>query len=491
MMPAFKSGTPPSIQIPADLLVVGVFKGNVLSAPAREVDEALPGVLGRHLESARTLGGSVDAFQGKAGQVTVIPTMGRLPASAVMVVGLGEQDKLDHEQVRKAAGVAARAGGGFDSVVLDLSAGVEGGAQAAAEGFGLGSYSFSRYRKDKLQQSAEAVVVGAGSRDLERAAILTDATRWARDLVNEPPSSRGPEIVAEMARERAEAAGLEVQILDEPALEATGMNGILTVGKGSDSPPCMILITYEPEGSAGFVGLVGKGITFDSGGLSIKTGEGMENMKKDCSGGAAVIAAITALPALRPKIKVVAAVALAENMPGPRAVKPGDIIAHYGGRTSEVLNTDAEGRLVLADALAWAAEQGPDAIVDIATLTGAMVVALGTRVAGMFSSTPELGEQLVAASRRTGEPVWEMPLVEEYRSALASPVADSKNISGSRHAGSIMAALFLKDFVGGTPWAHLDIAGPAWNDKPDHYLSAGATGYGTRLLIDWVESRIG
>ncbi|HYN99115.1 MAG TPA: leucyl aminopeptidase, partial [Actinomycetota bacterium] len=339
--------------------------------------------------------------------------------------------------------------------------------------------------------SERLTVSGATKADLKLAETYCEAALWARDLVNEPPSGRGPQVVADLAKERATKAGLKVRILDEAALAKQGMNGILTVGRGSDSPPRLLLITYEPRGAKSFVGLVGKGITFDSGGLSIKTGEGMETMKMDCSGGAAVIAAMTALPALAPKVRVVAAVALAENMPGGNAVKPGDVIRHYGGHTSEVLNTDAEGRLVLADALAWMAEQKPDAMVNIATLTGAMAVALGTRVAGVLSNRKELSDELLKSSERTGEPLWAMPLVDDYRKLMTSTVADIKNISGIRQGGAITAGLFLRDFVGDTPWAHLDIAGPAWVDKPEHYLAAGATGYGTRLLLDWITSRAG
>jgi leucyl aminopeptidase len=387
--------------------------------------------------------------------------------------------------------VAARNSRGYESVTLDIGNGIDGAGVAAAEGFLLGSYAFSRYLTEQPKASTRVTVTGATKADIKRAEIYCEATAWARDLVNEPPSGRNPEAVAEQAKDRASKAGLKVKILDEAALAKQGMNGILTVGKGSDAPPRLLLLTYEPRGAKGFLGLVGKGITFDSGGLSIKTGEGMETMKMDCSGGAAVIAAMTALPALGLKIKVVAAVALAENMPGGSAVKPGDVIRHYGGHTSEVLNTDAEGRLVLADALAWMAEQGPDAMVNIATLTGAMAVALGTRVAGVLSNRPELSAELLAASERTGEPLWEMPLVDDYRKLMKSNVADIKNISGIRQGGAITAGLFLKDFVGDTPWAHLDIAGPAWVDKPEHYLPAGASGYGTRLLLDWITSRAG
>ena len=491
-MPTFKPGNASPTDVKADLLVVGVTKDNQLTPAAAEVDEALDGVLHRHLASNRSLGsGSLKLFAGEVGDATVFPTMGRLGVPAVMVVGLGPAGNLAHDKVRRAGGIAARSAGGYKKVALDISQGVEGGAQAAAEGFELGSYSFSRYLTDKPKSSEQIEVIGASQEDLDRARVFADATIWARDLVNEPPSNRGPQAVVELASERADQVGLQVEVLDEAALAEKGLNGILTVGKGSDSPPRFAILTYDPPGAEGFLGLVGKGITFDSGGLSIKNAEGMETMKMDCSGAAAVLAAVTALPSIGPKIKVVAAVALAENMPGGRSVKPGDVIRHYGGHTSEVLNTDAEGRLVLADVLAWMVEQGPDAMVDLATLTGGMMVALGTKLAGVLSNHEELTQELLQASERTGEPLWEMPLVDEYRGMMSSSVADIKNIADSRYASPIIGALFLKDFVADTRWAHLDIAGPAWSEKGEHYLPKGATGYGTRLLIDWIETRAG
>ncbi len=489
-MPTIEPGSTGSTVVQADLLVVAATKDNKLTHAAAQVDAAMDGTLLAHLAKTAPVGGS-GVFEGKAGQVAILPSFGRIGAGAVMVVGLGEADDVDGETVRRAAGVAARLSGGFRSVALDIGGGIDGAGRAAAEGFALGAYSFDRYLSEKPKQPDHATVTGATEEEIRRAAVYCEATIWARDLVNEPPSDRGPQVVADRAAGRAIEAGLKVEVFDEAAMAKEGMNGVLTVGKGSDSPPRFLVLTYEPEGAEGFLGLIGKGITFDSGGLSIKTSEGMETMKMDCSGGAAVIAAMTALPALATKTRVVAAVALAENMSGGGAVKPGDIIRHYGGRTSEVLNTDAEGRLVLADALAWMAEREPDAMVDVATLTGAMRVALGTKVAGVLTNRKDLCSELLDASARTGEPLWAMPLVDDYRSMISSPVADVKNVSGTRYGGAIVAALFLKDFVGDTPWAHLDIAGPAWVDKPEHYLSAGASGYGTRLLLDWITNRTG
>jgi leucyl aminopeptidase len=475
-----KKAASPGVKTKAELLVVGATTGSVLRPSAAEADSALDGRLSAHLAKS--------GFTGSPGDAALFPAEGRLPADAVMVVGLGPEDLLDHEQVRRAAGVAARRCGRYRTVALDLGQGIGKGARASAEGFALGSYVFRRYLSEPPSRAETAVVCGATQADIDRAAIVVEAAEWARDTVNEPPSNRGPAEFLQMARSRA-GSGLKVQVFDETALKKNGMNGILTVGKGSDSPPRFATFTYDPAGAKGFLGLVGKGITFDSGGLSLKTSEGMETMKMDCSGAAAVLAAVTALPRLAPSLKVVAAVALAENMPGSRAAKPGDVIRHFGGKTSEVLNTDAEGRLVLADALGWMAAQRPDAMADLATLTGGMVVALGQKVAGVMSNRQDLAAELLAASDTSGEPLWEMPLVDDYRKDLDSSVADIRNISGSRWASPIIGGLFLRDFVGDTPWAHLDIAGPAWSDKEDHYLAKGATGYGVRLLLDWIEQR--
>lgn len=475
-----KRATSPGVETKAEMLVVGATPGPSLRPPAAAADAALRGEISKHMAKS--------GFKGNTGDVFLLPSRGRLPAASVMVVGLGAESELDHERIRRAAGVAARRSGDYRTVALDLGEDIDGGARAAAEGFALGSYVFRRYLSEPPQRAETALVCGASHADIDRSETVIEAAEWARDTVNEPPSNRGPEVLYQLALKRA-AGALKVQVFDEAGLKKYGMNGILTVGKGSDSPPRFATFTYDPRGAKGFIGLVGKGITFDSGGLSLKSGEGMETMKMDCSGAAAVLAAVTALPRLGPKIKVVAAVALAENMPGSRAAKPGDVIRHFSGRTSEVLNTDAEGRLVLADALGWMSSQGPDAMVDVATLTGGMVVALGQKVAGVMSNRPELAAEMLAASNSAGEPLWEMPLVDDYRKDLESSVADIKNITGSRWASPITAGLFLRDFVGDTPWAHLDIAGPAWADKDDHYLGKGATGFGVRLLLDWIEQR--
>lgn len=465
----------------ADALVLGVPGDLKLSRSGAKVDRALDGGLIDLLRRTK--------FKGEVGETAIVPTFGRIPAGIVLAVGLGKT-KPSHDDVRRAAGEAARKTNGFKTVVLDVAEGVTGGGQAAVEGFLMGAYSFTRYKSNSNRISAEIVLVPdrIDAKQIERGEVIAEAVNWARDLVNEPAGVRGPAEFAHLARQRAEDAGLKVNVLDETALETEGMNGILGVGKGSASPPRFMTITYSPRGANGFLGAIGKGITFDSGGLSIKTAEGMETMKTDCSGAAAVIAAMTALPSLKPKIKVIAAIPLAENMPGGRALKPGDVIRHYGGRTSEVLNTDAEGRLVLADALAWMVKKKPDAMIDFATLTGGMMVALGRKVSGFFANEPRLAREIKECAARTGERVWEMPLLDDLRKEIDSEVADVKN-TGGRYGSPIFGALFLRDFVGEVPWVHIDIAGPARSERNEHYLPKGATGVGTRLLIDWIESR--
>lgn len=481
-MTAFQRAATSPSTTEADVVVVGAAGTTALSPPAAELDQALAGVLTGHLQAI--------GFKGKLGDATLLPTLGRLPAAYVLVVGTGPAaTPTDTDALRRAAGVAARQTGRFARVALALT-GTGPGAQAVVEGYLLGAYRFDRY-KSAAEPRAEATVTLLGDAtdtDLVRGQAIAGATAWARDVINEPAGARGPQTFADLARTRAEAAGLSVEVLDEHDLADLGMHGILGVGQGSRVPPRLLILRYQPEGATGHLGAVGKGITFDSGGLSLKPAESMETMKTDCSGAAAVVAAMCALPALGTRIRVTAACPLAENMPGGAAIKPGDVIRHYGGRTSEVLNTDAEGRLVLADTLAWMAEQHPDAMIDFATLTGAMVIALGKKVAGFFATSDDLAAEITRSAAATGERVWQMPLLEDYRKMGDSEVADIKNI-GTRWGGAIFAALFLKDFAGDTPWIHVDIAGPARSDEAEHHVPKGPTGMGTRLLIDWIERR--
>ncbi len=491
-MTAFEHTSAPARETTADVVVVGARAGQELTHAAAELDHALDGALAAHLKAT--------GFKGQIGDAELVPTGGRLPAAYVHVVGLGPRSEPksgpdageNHDDVRRAAGVAARRTSRFATVALAIADGIPGTGQAAVEGFLLGSYRFDHYKSEAEPRADQRITLlgDATDDDLTRGQAIAEATNWARDTVNEPAGARPPAEFADLARARAEGAGLTAEILDEKALAERSMNGILGVGQGSRNPPRLLILRYDPPGATAYVGAVGKGITFDSGGLSLKPAESMETMKTDCSGAAAVVGALCALPALGAGIKVTAVTPLAENMPGGAAIKPGDVIRHYGGRTSEVLNTDAEGRLVLADALAWMSEQRPDAMIDFATLTGAMVIALGKKVAGFFATAPDLAAQVLRAAETTGERVWQMPLLDDMRKQIDSDVADIKNI-GTRWGGAIYAALFLKDFVGDVPWIHVDIAGPARSDEAEHYLPKGATGMGTRLLIDWIEQRAG
>ncbi len=479
------SSSEDALHVSCDALVIGAARGD--DGPeirgADGIDAALDGHLAQHLAEA--------AFKAKVGDVTIVPTLGRIPARCVAVVGLGAEP--DATSLRRAAGAAARRLGERASIAscLHEAAPSDDAAGATAEGFLLGAYRFTLYKTEPHPSKIQRVLVlGAPpARALERGATRAEATILARDLTNEPASTLSPRELARRVREMAGSRGLECTILEETELEDKGFGGILGVGKGSSEPPLLIQLHYSPQDPVGRVILVGKGITFDSGGLSLKPAGSMESMKTDMAGSAAVIGVMSALERLGIKLEVSALVASAENMPSSSAVRPGDVLVHYGGKTTEVTNTDAEGRLVLADALAFGSEQKPDAIVDVATLTGAIMVALGAKSTGVFSNEDALADELISAALAAGERAWRMPLYPEYLSDLDSEVADHKN-SGSRWGGAILAALFLKEFVGkGIPWAHLDIAGPARAESAYEEVPKGGTGVATRTLISWLEAR--
>ena len=433
-------------------------------------------------------------FEGKRGQVqTLVSGDGTI----VVAVGMGDEVDLDVDAFRRAAACAVRATWRATSVSVRLldavPAGVErsAAAQAVVEGAALAAYRFTRYRAAPEACRITAVtVVAPDAAALETAvawgATVAGAVCLARDLVNEPAGGLTPTRLGERAAAEAERVGLGCRVFDEAAVVAERFGGLLGVARGSAEPPRFVELTYDPPGrpSAPTVALVGKGITFDSGGLSLKTADGMMTMKTDMSGAAAVLGAMSALPALAPAVRVVGLLPITENMPGDRAIKPGDVLETRNGTTVEVLNTDAEGRLVLADALAYAVELAPAAIVDLATLTGAQVVALGRRVSGLLGTDEGLVAQVRAAGDRAGEPAWPLPLTAEYRCHLDSDVADLKNIGRAGEAGTVVAGLFLREFVGDVPWAHLDIAGPARASDDDGYLAKGGTGVGVRTLLE-------
>ncbi|MBW3639638.1 MAG: leucyl aminopeptidase [Actinobacteria bacterium] len=430
---------------------------------------------------------SREAAKGEAGEIIAVPVPGPGPLERVLLVGLGDGSP---PALRKAGAALARRAKDAVSLAVDLRAfELEAPAlRALVEGLLLASYRFSRKAEPKVRALQDVTLVGpVGQDELAAAVLVVTATAAARDLVNTPSLEKSPEWLADSARTLL--TGLSVTVLDEMELRRKGFGGIVGVGQGSTRPPRLIQAVYDGGGSRHVV-LVGKGITFDTGGLSLKPNDSMLAMKTDMGGAAAVLATLRAVADLGLAIRVTVLAAAAENMPSGSAQRPGDVLTQYGGRTVEVLNTDAEGRLVLADALAYADRKlSPDVIVDVATLTGAMPIALGKRVAGLFASTDELAEQLEQASTDSGEPLWRMPLVEDYRVALDSPIADLRNIGRPKlklSGGSITAALFLREFTGGRPWAHLDIAGPARSGADEDELTKGGTGYGVRLLTSWL-----
>jgi leucyl aminopeptidase len=452
-------------------------------------------------------------FGGKVGQTIAINASASAegPGTDVILVGLGDAAGLigdrGLESLRRASAAFVRTVGRGDVAALvmpdtgDLAADRVGAAMA--EGGALAAYRYDAFRtaEDPGQLGTLAIVVNDGGQGdhvaegVARGARLAESVGLARDLVNEPPSSLTPEKFAgTFVRRFADRPSLSVEVWDEDRIVAERLGGLLGVARGSVQPPRFVRVEYQPpdpivfDGHVPHLAMVGKGITFDSGGLSLKTAGGMETMKTDMGGGAAVLAALDAAAALGARIRITAFVPLTENMPGGAAIKPGDVLTTRNGKTIEVLNTDAEGRLVLSDGLALAAESEPDAIIDLATLTGAAVVALGKEIAGLLGNDEGLLAEVHAAGERAGEPNWVLPLPDDYRGHIDSEIADMRNVGRPGQAGSIAAALLLREFVGSVPWAHLDIAGPARSDENSRYLTKGGTGFGVRTLVAMVTS---
>jgi leucyl aminopeptidase len=478
-------------KVRTDLLAVPVFTDRRLGPGADAVDRAIGRTLVAFMEEAD--------FRGKPGETLAVPTQGKLGAKAVVLVGVGNAAELDADALRKAGAALARRSSKVARVATTLLQAIPDGldqaaaAQALAEGVQLGAYQFLKYKGDATASKLSKVVVlgrrSAGVRTaLARGTTVANAVRWARDLINEPAGAKSPEDVAQLAQQVARRAGLKVKVMSGSQLERARMGGVLGVGQGSDRPPRFVRLEYAPAGAKRSLALVGKGVVFDSGGLSIKTASGMETMKTDMSGGAAVIAAMSVLRELGVKTRVVGYVPLVENMPSGTAIRPGDVLTMRNGKTVEVLNTDAEGRLILADALSLATDEKADAVVDVATLTGACMVALGDKVAGLMGTDDTWIDQVRAAADRAGEPVWPLPLPPQYRKLLDSEVADVRNIGTGSYGGALTAGLFLKEFVGDRPWAHLDIAGPARASSDDGYLTRGGTGFGVRTLIELADN---
>ncbi|TDQ52478.1 leucyl aminopeptidase [Actinorugispora endophytica] len=486
--------SPSSLDV--DAVVVGYHSGADGPEPAsgaHDIDSAFTGGLGRALA---LLGAT-----GAAEEVRTVPALGAVTAPVVVAVGLGPapEDGADTapDTVSRAAGAALRALGGKSRIALALPARTGEQAAAAALGALLGGYAFDRYRTGETDAPAESLLVVSAADDaaaaVERAEVLASSVNLARDLVNTAPADLHPEDLAGVAEQVARESGLDVETLDEQALAEGGYGGIVGVGQGSANPPRLVRLAYRHPEAARTIAFVGKGITFDSGGLSLKPAGSMEWMKSDMGGAAAVLAAMRAIAAIGPVVNVVGYLAIAENMPSGTAQRPSDVLTVYGGKTVEVLNTDAEGRLVMADALVRAHEDAPDLIVDVATLTGAQLVALGTRVFAVMANDDAVREQVVAAAEAAGENAWPMPLPEDLRKGLDSAVADIANVAGERWGGMLSAGIFLKEFVSeGVRWAHLDIAGPAFNQAgPYGYTPKGGTGAATRTLVRLAESFAG
>ncbi|GFO54422.1 putative cytosol aminopeptidase [Geomonas sp. Red276] len=472
-------------------LVVGCFEDSPDELHS-SLDQALGGVLTR-LTATRE-------FTGKPGSTHLIHTLGKIAPERVLLAGLGKKGDLDDRRVRNAAGDAVqalrRARIPSFALALHLAASHETGLQVACEGALLGSYSFDEFktkdREDRFRFDTMTVLVNRNEEAAWEVAHRADAiyrgVQLARDLVSQPGNVATTGYLASAAHELAARSSLSCLVLEADVLESMGMNALLAVGKGSVEPPRLIVTEYNGAGDRiRPTVLVGKGITFDTGGISLKPGAGMEAMKTDMAGAAAVLGTMEAAALMKLPVNLVGIVPTAENMPGGRAYKPGDVITAMSGTTIEITNTDAEGRLVLCDALHYACTHyKPAAVIDLATLTGACVVALGHETAGMMGNDRRLIEDLKRAGERSGERVWEMPLWEEYGELMKSDIADLKNAASTRDGGAISAAWFLKQFVGQNRWVHLDIAGVAWTDKARPDSPKGATGVGVRLLIDFL-----
>ncbi len=507
-MTALTLSTSGAATLRADALVVGIAKGPrgpVVAAGAEAVDKAFDGKLASVLE---TLGAS-----GGEGDLTKLPAPSGLKTPLVVAVGLGPVPEKDEtfaaEALRRAAGTAARALTGVKKAGFALPVESVEDAEAVAEGALLGAYNFTAYQdqnqgagkdakksegKDAKLPLAEVVLLGAKPRDkafkaaAERAVALAEEINRARDLVNTPPNDLYPESFAAVAQAAAKEHGLKIQILDEKALVKGSYGGILGVGAGSAHGPRLVRISYTHAKAEKSLAYVGKGITYDSGGISLKPAGHNETMKCDMAGAAAVFAAVVAVARLGLKVNVTGWLALAENMPSGTATRPGDVLRMYSGKTVEVLNTDAEGRLVLADALTRASEENPDAIVDVATLTGAMMMALGSRTFGIMGNDESFRTAIHEIAEEVGEQSWPMPLPAELRKGMNSDTADIANM-GERMGGGLVAGLFLQEFVGeDIAWAHLDIAGPAFHEAaPYGYTHKGGTGSSIRTLVKLAE----
>jgi leucyl aminopeptidase len=488
-----KAATGDIAAIKTDAIIISHFEGvKQPEGVTADIDKKLNGVILKLITQKD--------IKGKLNEITLLHSMSKLPADKILVLGLGKKQELTTNKVRGAIAEACRylRGKGVTSAASVITGdGVnkiktDDAVQAMTEGAVLGLYTFRRYitkKEDNFGEIKEVTIVGKAKKPMEQAIargkIIAEAANYARDMVNEPGNYMTPTRMAENARQLAKKYGLKAEIFDRDKMKALGMGGLLGVSQGSQQPPKFIILSYQGRKSNQIdLALVGKGITFDSGGISIKPSENMADMKGDMAGGAAVLATLSAVAQLKPAINVTAFVPATENLPSGTAMKPGDIIKAMNGKTIEVLNTDAEGRLILADALSYAVKSNAKTIVDIATLTGACQIALGKICSGAFTNNQPLLDKVITASNDTGEFAWQMPMFEEYKEFIKSDIADIKN-TGNRYGGAITAAKFLEEFVDKTPWVHLDLTGPD-TDKEKGYLVKGATGVPVRTLVNLV-----
>jgi leucyl aminopeptidase len=484
---AFATGS--AAKVATRLLIVPVFAGAEPGPGVKELG------LAEAYASAR--------LTGKKGEDLLVARRpgDRFAAEAVLLVGLGAREDLTLDVARRTLGRVAGTARRFGAVATTIPQAFTArqGAEAvtaAVEGLALGAYRFDRYQAKKAEGGLSKVTVLGSARwdektmkaAAKRTGVVMDAVSWARDLVNTPAGDMPPMAIAKAAQTMARSVGLTCKVWTAAQLAQGGFGGILGVGKGSVNPPCMIELTYTGNGRATPVALTGKGIAFDSGGLSIKDVKNMETMKEDMAGAASVLATMRSIAQLKPKINVIAAIPCSENMPSGSSLKPGDVLVHRGGTTSEVLNTDAEGRLVLADALAYLTAKKPQLVIDTATLTGSVMVALGDRISGAFGNDPDLMASVLRAGEAVGEPLWELPMFPDYRRQIDSSVADILSTS-VRYGGAILAAFFLAEFVGDTPWVHLDVAGTAFATGSHDLGPKGATGVPVRTLVRFLEDR--
>jgi leucyl aminopeptidase len=485
--------TKPVGDVAADAVIVGLPAGEKRLPPnLADLDRRADGALRAVLDAEK--------FSGKAGSATHVHTAGRLRAARVIVVGLGPRKDLTPEIIRRAASAGTRRARdlGARTVAVEVLGDrlpARQRAHAVVEGAILGTYAFDRYKKEKSEKRVDELTVvapdGKTAREITDGArtgeTFGDACWFTRDLINAPANEITPTYLARAAQQIAKEGKLALKVYDRAECGKMGMGAFLGVAQGSEEPPKFIHLTYTPSGRPRKrVALIGKGITFDSGGLDLKPADGMLRMKYDMSGAAAVLGIMRALSALKPAIEVHGIIAATENMPSGSAFRPGDILRAMNGTTIEIGNTDAEGRLTLADALSYAVEKiKPDEMVDCATLTGACVIALGPLCSGLMTNNQNLGDRILGAAKQAGENVWQLPLIDEYREGLKSEVADINNV-GPRGGGAITAGLFLREFTGGVPWAHLDIAGVAYTEKDLPLAPKGATGVAVRTILTYV-----